>query len=49
MTDEMFLDQFASKALDCKFNKDFKLNSNCIQTLGPVSLLFKTTSNHLKV
>ena len=48
MTDEMFLDQFASKALDCKFNKDFKLNSNCIQILGPVSLLFKTTSNPFK-
>ena len=43
MIDEMFHDQFANKALECKFNKDFKSNSNCIQILSQVSLLFKTT------
>ena len=36
-------DQFASKELECKFNKEFKSNSNCIQILRKVSLLLKTT------
>lgn len=44
MTDEMLHDQFASKALECKFNKEFKSNSNCIQILCQVSLLFKTSN-----
>lgn len=41
MTDEMLHDQFASKALECKFGKEFKSNSNCIQILCQESLLFK--------
>ena len=44
MTDEMLHDQFASKALECKLNKEFKSNSNCIQILCQVSLLFKTSN-----
>ena len=48
MTDEMFHDQFASKALECKFNKEIKSNSNCIQILCQISLLYKTTSNPFK-
>ena len=48
MTDEMLHDQLASKALECKFSKEFKSNSNCIQILCQESLLFKTTSNPFK-
>ena len=48
MTEEMFHDQFASKALECKLNKEFKSNSNFIQILCQVSLLFKTTSDPFK-
>ena len=48
MRDEMLHDQFASKALECKFSKEFKSNSNSIQILCQESLLFKTTSNPFK-
>ena len=39
MTDEMLHDQLASKALECKFSKDFKSNSNCIQIVSRIPLI----------
>ena len=48
MTYEMLHDQFASKAVECKFNKEFKSNSDCIQIFCQESLWFKTNSNPFK-
>ena len=43
MTDEMFHDQFASKALECKLNKEFK-SKVCLD----IAYLLKTENLLLK-